>query len=151
MSYEINNETIAVCPITKNTSKVIELNDEFIVSKSVNTIMEDSCQYFGSTLSGRKKGTQNLIGVSHKAPIIVEESNEMIFFPTASSRNTENCFWIRLNYIEKYYRDGNNIKIEFKNNNFLNLKLSYGIIDNQILRATRLESVLRKRKIDKNL
>ncbi len=146
MNYEINNETIAICPLTKNTSKIIELNDEFIISKSVNSIMENSCEYFGSTLLGRKKGTKNLIGVSHKSPIIVEESKEMIFFPTASSRKAEECTWIRLKYIEKYYKCDNFIKIEFTNNNFLKLNLSYGIIDNQILRATRLESVLRNRK-----
>ena len=146
MKYEINQDTVALCPITKNVSRVIELNNEFIVSKSTTKIMEDSCEYFGSTLYGRMQGTKSLIGISHKAPIIVEETNEIIFFPTSSSRKEDNCFWLRLKYIEKYYKDGNKITVEFKNNLSLNLDLSYGILDNQILRATRLESVLRNRK-----
>ena len=146
MKYEINQDTIALCPITRNVSKVIELDREFIVSKSTTKIMEDSCAYFGSTLTGRMQGTKNLIGVSHKAPIIVEEASDIIFFPTSSSRKEENCFWLRLKYIEKYYKSGDKITVEFQNNHTLNLNLSYGIIDNQILRATRLESVLRNRK-----
>ena len=36
--------------------------------------------------------------------------------------------------------------IEFKNKRKLLLPISFGIIDNQVLRATRLESVLRQRK-----
>ena len=40
--------------------------------------------------------------------------------------------------------------IEFKNGSRVVLDMSYGILDNQVLRATRLESVLRGRKKSKN-
>lgn len=111
--------------------------------------MEDSCEYFGSSLSGRQKGTENLIGVSYKAPIIIEESKNIIFFPTTSPR-LKNCNWISLNNLERYYTKNNKIVLEFKNKQKIMLNLSYGIIDNQILRASRLESVLRGRKVQKN-
>jgi len=143
--YEVNEETLALVP-QKNKTKVYELSRTFIVDKSVNKIMEESCQYFGSTLVGRQKGTFNLIGVTHKAPVIIEESREIIFFPTTSPR-LQTCSWISLKNIDRYYSKKNNICIEFKNKTQLELDLSYGIIDNQVLRATRLESVLRKRKI----
>lgn len=146
MEYEINVDTVALCPLTKNVTKIIELNNDFIVSKSVIDIMKDSCKFFGSTLAGRVQGTKSLIGVSHKAPIIVEESKEIIFFPTSSLKNVEKCYWICLKHIDKYYKIEDKIRIEFKKNITLNLNLSYGSLDNQILRATRLESVLRNRK-----
>ena len=110
--------------------------------------MEDSCQFFGSSLLGRQKGTTRLIGVSHKAPIIVEESKEIIFFPTLSPRKSS-CSWISLKNIDSYYNKNKSVLIKFKNNSQLELNMSYGIIDNQILRATRLESVLRSRKSEK--
>ncbi len=145
--YEINEETLALIPI-KNKTKVYELNENFVVNKSVKEIMEESCEYFGSSLLGRQKGTTNLIGVTHKAPIIVEETKELIFFPTTSPR-LEKCSWISLNNLNTHYRNKDKIVIEFQNNQKIELDVSYGIIDNQILRATRLESVLRQRKIRK--
>lgn len=147
--YEINSDTLALINDNEKT-KVYENNSIFIVDKSANKIMEDSCEYFGSSLSGRQKGTFNLIGVTHKSPIIVEETKEIIFFPTVSPRLKE-CSWISLNNIEKYYHEGKKVIIIFKNGQQIELKTSYGIVDNQILRATRLESVLRGRKKSKIL
>ena len=121
---------------------------DFYVNKGTTAIMEDSCLYFGSTLDGRRKGTQDMIGVNYKAPIIVEESKEMIFFPTSSSRYHDSV-WISLKHIHNYYMENNFLVIEFENQQKVYLKYSYGIIDNQILRATRLESTLRGRKTSK--
>lgn len=143
--YEINDNTLALVSINSKKTKVYEIDNSFIIDNSANKIMEESCQYFGSSLSGRQKGTSKLIGVTHKAPIILEETREIIFFPTISPRlNT--CSWISLKNIENYYLKDNKVHILFKNNNELILNQSYGTIDNQILRSTRLESVLRKRK-----
>ncbi len=147
--YEINTNTLALIN-EKERTKVYETDNSFYVDKSANKIMEDSCEYFGSSLSGRQKGTFNLIGVSHKSPIIVEETKEIIFFPTVSPRQ-KNCNWISLNNIEKYYNDKGKVVIIFKNKQKIELLTSYGIVDNQILRATRLESVLRGRKKSKKL
>lgn len=143
--YEINEKTLALIPINENKTKVYEEEDNFIINKPTIKIMEESCQFFGSSLSGRQKGTTRLIGVSHKAPIIIEESKEIIFFPTSSPRKHQ-CSWISLKNIDSYYTKNKILFIKFKNNTQLELNISYGIIDNQILRATRLESVLRSRK-----
>ena len=148
--YEINEGTLAVISTSDESSIVYEEEKIFTVNKCANEIMEDSCAYFGSSLAGRQQGTNNLIGVTHKSPVIVEESREIIFFPTCSPRLTK-CSWVSLNNIEKYYTEGKKVIIEFKNGQKLKLNLSYGIIDNQILRATRLESVLRGRKSIKKL
>lgn len=147
-NYEINTDTLALIAL-KDKTEVFEENDHFFVDKIANEIMESSCEYFGSSLAGRQKGTERLIGVNYKAPVIVEESKEMIFFPTESPRNS-NCSWISLQKINKYFRLGDKIVVEFKNGSRVVLDLSYGRLDNQIMRATRLESVLRWRKSDKN-
>lgn len=147
--YEINEDTLALVSLNDKT-KVFESNKSFTINKDANCIMEDSCRYFGSSLSGRQKGTENLIGVSYKAPIIVEESKNIIFFPTTSPR-LKKCCWISLNNLERYYNKNNKVVLEFKNKQKITLNLSYGVIDNQILRATRLEAVLRGRKSEKKL
>ena len=71
-NYEINKDTLALISL-KNKTEVFEENDHFFVDKVANEIMEASCAYFGSSLSGRQKGTENLIGSTYKAPVIVEE------------------------------------------------------------------------------
>lgn len=147
-AYEISSETLAIIPIENFCSKVIEKDNTIIVNKTPMQIIEDSCSFFGSCYSGRTKGTKKLIGVSHKAPIIIEESHEIIFFPTSSPRLYE-CCWVSLKNIEKYKKQDNNAIVMFNNGYILEIDMSYGSLDNQVLRATRLESVLRMRKIQK--
>ncbi len=147
-NYEINDETLAIMPIGEKKSCIYEVDSTFEVNQNATKIMEESCRYFGSSLDGRRKGTQSLIGVSYKAPIIVEESNEIIFFPMASSRYQDPP-WIGLKHLKCYYRTEDGIIIEFQNGTKILLDMSFGIVDNQILRATRLESALRGRKIGK--
>lgn len=148
MDYEINESTLAVIPYL-NKTKVIEIDNEYVIDQSPYKILEYSCEYFGSSLSGRLKGTKNMLGSIYKAPIIVEESKEIIFFPTSSPTGYENM-WISLKNITNYKKDGNKTIINFINNKNLTVDVPYFSIDNQILRASRLESILSKRKDKKN-
>lgn len=145
--YEINQSTLAVLPIDENTSRVLEETTEYIVNKSSKEIIDDSCKFFGSTYKGRYEGTKNLIGMSYKLPIIIEESRNIIFFPTTSPRLTE-CSWISLNNLEDYKSYDNKAYICFKNGYRLRVNISMFALENQILRASRLELVLRNRKMN---
>lgn len=109
-------------------------------------IIENSCEYFGSSYLGRHKGTENLTGINYKSPIIIEETKNIIFFPTISPREKD-CSWLSLFYIKNYYNIERKTKVLFDNNENYIFDISYGSFDNQYLRATKLESILRKRKI----
>lgn len=145
-NYEINADTLAIIPIDNYKSRIIEKDGVLEVEQTPMKIIDLSCRYFGSSYKGRFFGTRSLIGVSHKAPIIVEESKEIIFFPTNSPRLYE-CAWISLKNINDYKKSFDKTVIVFNTGYNLELDISYGSLDNQILRAARLESVLRKRKI----
>ena len=144
ISYEINCDTLALIPVSEKETKIIERNNVFNINRPVMDIIEDSCEYFGSSYLGRHEGTKKLIGITHKAPIIIEESKNLIYFPTTSPR-LENCIWIALNNIKTYERKNGKTELEFTNNKRIRLDISFGSLDNQVLRATKLESVLRKR------
>ena len=145
MNYEITYDTQIIMPIEENTTKVIEKSDEYIVDNSPLEIMEHSCEYFGSSFEGRKEGTKKLLGITHKPPVIIEESRQIIFFPTISPENS-NCVWINLETIDKYYRvNPKKSAILFKNGDVIEFDISYGSLCNQILRATRLKYVLEER------
>ena len=108
-------------------------------------ILEHSCEYFGSSFDGRREGTKKLLGITHKSPIIVEESRKIIFFPTTSPDRND-CIWINLEKISRYYKSSQKKSIiEFKNGDIIEFDVSIGSLTNQILRASRLKYILEER------
>lgn len=143
--YEINLSTLMLIGIDSNTTKVITLEKEFIVSESAKDIINNSCKFFGCTLSDRVNTTKRLTKIANKSPIIIEESRDIIFFPLKSVR--EKCnIWISFNNIDSYIKEGNNTVIKFSNNKEFKLDFSYYIIDNQITRSIMLDYVLKNKK-----
>ena len=147
MDYEINRDTLAIIPIDENTSKIYEEENEYIINKSSNSIIKENCEFYGSSYEGRCIGTKNLTGIKTKYPIIIEESRNIIFFPTTSVR-TQQSSWIALNNIETYSKNQNKSKIKFKNNKDINVNISFYSLENQICRATMLKSKLYERKLE---
>ncbi len=147
MEYEINNNTLYICALEGKKTKIYESDAEYEVNISASKVIEHSCEYFGSTMEGRQLGTKSLIGVTHKSPIFIEESSNIIFFPLNSPRN-EMCSWVSFNNVLSY-KQGKNQKttiIRFKNGKELEVFASIGTITNQILRSSRLQVVLNDRK-----
>ena len=145
--YEINSSTLAIVPMGENISKVYEEEDEYIVQKSTNSIIKDSCEFYGSSYEGRCVGTKSLTGIKTKYPIIIEESRNIIFFPTSSTR-TKQSTWIALNKIKNYNKKSYYSQILFKNEEKIDLNISFYSLENQIVRATMLKSKLYERKLE---
>ena len=143
-SYEINKETCAVLSINEGVTKIIEENGEYFINQSTYEIMENSCQYYGSSCDGRIKGTKMILGSNYKVPIIIEETNEIIFFPTESPSSI-NCSWLSLNNIKSYERSDGFTKVIFISGKEIILKISIASFENQLLRANRLGSLIKKR------
>ena len=77
--------------------------------------------------------------------MVVEEESMLIFFPTSSPR-LNNCSWISTKNIKNYYKNKDIVIIEYESGQKIKLNISYGIIDNQILRSALLEKNLINRK-----
>lgn len=147
-SYEINKDTCAVMTVNENITKVLEKDEEYFVNKSSYEVMEDSCQYYGSSCEGRMKGTKMILGSNYKVPIVVEESNDIIFFPTEAA-SSSNCIWLALNNIEKYEKVNGFTRVIFNSGKEIYLKMSLSSFEMQLLRANRLSSIIKKRKEEK--
>ena len=78
---------------------------------------------YGSTCEGRIKGTKMILGSNYKVPIIIEETNEIIFFPTESAKNA-NCIWLSLNNIRSYEKSNGFTKVTFNSGKDLIIKMS---------------------------
>ncbi len=144
-SYEINKDTCAVISLNDDITKVIEKEDDYFINKSCYEVMEESCQYYGSSCDGRIKGTKVILGSGYKVPIIIEESNDIIFFPTESPLSNK-CIWISLNNLEKYEKCEGFTKITFDSGKEILVKMSVSSFEMQVLRANRLSSIIKKRK-----
>lgn len=146
--YEISSATLAIVPLGDEVSKVYEEEDEYIIQKSANSIIKDNCEFYGSSYEGRCIGTKTLTGIKTKFPIIIEESRNIIFFPTSSTR-TKQSTWIALNKIKEISKkEHQNSEILFKNQDTLDLDISVNSLENQIVRATMLKSKLFERKLE---
>ena len=100
MKYEISNGTLAIVPGEEEKSIIYEDDEKFIVDEVPFKIMEDSCKYFGSTYNGRKESARDILGAEYKVPIIVEDSDNLIVFPTTSPAAAD-CVWISLKRVKK--------------------------------------------------
>lgn len=146
MKYEISKGTLAIVPNDERSSLIYEDEDRYIIEESPFEIMEESCKYFGSTYAGRKDSAKSILGAEYKVPILVEDSSNLIIFPTNSPRS-EDCVWIALNRVQNFEKiDAINTKITFDNGKELIVATSYRSFENQISRASRLDLILRKRK-----
>lgn len=145
-SYEINAETLLILPNGKGKSKIYELGGEFIVNMSPLAIVKESCLYFGCSYEGRKEGTKSLIGIDMKVPIIIEDSRNIIFFPTSSCINKSSA-WISYQNLVKYNKINEfSTVLFFRKNRNLKVDIRYNLIDNQIIRCIKLETLLLRRK-----
>ena len=146
MKYEVNKGTLAVMPNDLESSLVYEDENRYIINEKAYKIMDDSCKYFGSTYEGRKNGAKEILGAEYKVPIIVEDSNNLIVFPTTSPFS-DDCVWISLKRVKNIFKiDSYNTKILFDNNVEIIVPCSFRSVENQLSRASRLDLILRNRK-----
>ena len=146
MNYEISKGTLAVVPNEKLGSLVYEDNDRYLVNQTPFEVMESSCLYFGSSYEGRKEGAKNILGAEYKVPILIDDTDNIILFPTTSPLS-QDCAWISLRHVQKYERiDANNTKIVFDNGKEIIVPTSFRSIENQISRAARLDYTIKIRK-----
>lgn len=147
MKYEFSKGTLAIVPNENESSLVYEDDDRYIVDQTPFKIMEESCKYFGSTYAGRKDSARSILGAEYKVPIIVEDSDNLIVFPTTSPQSAD-CTWVSLKRIKSFIKiDSSNTKIIFDNGKEIIVPCSYRTIENQISRASRLDLIMRSRKI----
>lgn len=151
LNYEINSSTLAIVPHDDEKTKILEGDREYIIDGTPYEVMEHSCEYFGSSMEGRLKGSKNILGSIYKAPIIVEEYRGLVFFPTRSITSDKDNVWLSLKNIVSYLQEGNKTRLYFKDGYDLLVDIPYSSFENQILRATRLDSVMRQRKTEEKM
>ena len=145
MKYEISKGTLAIVP-NEEKSVVYEDGERYIIDETPFNIMEESCLYFGSSYEGRKKGAKKILGAEYKVPIVIEDSDNLIIFPTTSPQSKD-CAWISLKRVKNIEKvDCYNTKVIFDNDKEIIVDCSFRSLENQLSRASRLDLILRNHK-----
>jgi len=143
--YEIDLSTVMLIGLDDIKTKIITMDNEFILDIDSKKIIDNSCKFFGSSLNDRVNMTKRLINIKSKSPIIIEESRDIIFFPLKSIRDKCNI-WISFNNLEKFVKSGDKTIFYFKGNKQVEIDFSYYIIDNQVTRSLMLDYEVKKRR-----
>lgn len=143
--YFISEDTLMLLPLNKNETKILDISGEYIIKKNIFEVVDESCQYYGSTYNGRYISAKKTLDMDYKLPIIIDEVKEVVLFPTCSPK-LENCIWICVNNVENYIKNNKVSVIKFTNGVSSELNISINTLENQILRATMLLMKLKKRK-----
>ena len=68
--YEIDLSTLMLIGIDDESTRVVTLNDEFIVKQSCKKIIDNSCKFFGSSLSDRIKATNRIVKSDEEVTLV---------------------------------------------------------------------------------
>lgn len=78
--YMINSKTLAIIPYLDKKSRVLEVDNYWVINRKPNIIMNHNCMFNGSSMEGRVESTILLTGYTYKSPIMVREDGFLIFF-----------------------------------------------------------------------
>ncbi len=128
----ISGKTLIIYYDNFNTVMINTVGKIIINGNFIRSILNKSCIFYGSSLNGRLKGSKDLLKCRYKLPIIISESNRLIFFPV------NKYFWINFNMIESFEKKENHTIITFKNGYKRSIFVSYRVVNNQMLKCSRL-------------
>lgn len=151
LNHELNPQTMAVLPKNdengKMVSHVLEEDAEYYVELPPTKVIDEACKFFGSSLRGRQEGTRAIADLTHKAPISIDPTSGMYFFPTSSPVHP-NCTWIAHTHIQKIVAVKEaKTKVIFKNGKSIICNISIGSMENQVNRTAQFRYQLDKRII----
>ncbi|GGH88681.1 competence protein ComK [Pullulanibacillus pueri] len=125
---------------------VLEEERIIVVREKPLDIIKHSCEFFSASYEGRKKGTKRLMKITHMPPIVISNSQMIIFFPLSSPENAD-CIWLAHNHV----KDWDKIKGSHKNHKtlviFSNLQtyplsMQSSTFDLKVCRGSRLKHIM---------
>lgn len=126
-----------------NGTLVMEKEKKFTVETECFKLLKKSCRWYGNSYNIQRDFIIDKFNYYIKTPIIMSNSDKLIFFPTTAP-SSKDCIWVCYNNVDRYVKDEdkNYTKIYFKGGKILNISASYTTIDNQITRCIRIEKFI---------
>lgn len=147
INYIINRKTLAVTALNEKQSLVYEAGRQLVIERNTLHIVRKSCQVFGSTYRGRTEGTKKITGYRYKMPIVVQDYDGIVIFPTQSPTAPIND-WISLQHVEHFYPNlaKNTTFVRFDNGLLLEFGISFPSFQSQYMKACYLSTIIKRNK-----
>ena len=101
----------------------------------VNKILNYSCIYYGSSLKGRLMCSKSVLNIQKRLPVVISEQKQIVMFPIKENDNT---LWLNYKLIKDYIKEDDYVKIIFQNEVVKKFNISYTILNNQMLKCSKL-------------
>ena len=142
--YLITNKTVALMKL-KNKTIIYSVENKEVINQGINKVLEYNCNYYGSSLDGRKKSARYILNIKYKLPILIDESNNIILIQLNSPKN-DYCLYLVINKIIDYKENEGYLKIYCLNNYIFNVKISKNSFEKILLNSLKLNNILNWRK-----
>ena len=142
--YIINNKTVAV--LKKNDKTIIYNVDKvYVFNKNISKVLDYNCNYYGSSLLGRKISAKNILKIKYKLPIIIDEINKITLIQLNSPRGKK-CIYLVTNKIIDYEEQNQYLKIKCVNNINFYVKITKNNLEKMLIMSFKLNNILFWRK-----
>lgn len=147
--YIINPSTKCMTPVYDKLgylySKVFEGNKVFLVEMSPLKIMENSCLFYGHSLTGAIEGYRLIVGNCKMAPVTVCSDLGIYWFPSHRIKG-HNCSWFAQAHILNLEQvDVDQTKVIFSHGHSVTVKVKKKLMDTRRQRAGQLRLTMEER------
>ena len=143
-NYLITKDTIAILKKDKQTI-IYDVENYRVINKNIKTVLNLNCNFYGSTLIGRKKSAENILDIKYKVPIVLDEASDITLLQLSSLRKEETLLLV-LNKIVSYQEVLNKLVIKCINNQEFEVNISKNCFEKLLLNSFKLNNVLKWRK-----
>lgn len=142
-SHIIMEDTMVMIPWYTNNaelySTVLEQYQVKNVRQSPLTIVEKSCEYFGSDLPGRIKSASTILKGQRMLPILISEINKVCMVPLCSPFKPE-CIWLNYKHVLDIIPRRKQSIVILSNYQKLELDITRDALESKLNKAARLLS-----------
>ncbi|MDZ5711331.1 competence protein ComK [Jeotgalibacillus haloalkalitolerans] len=141
VDYEINQATMAIrcARHLEYQSHIIETGKSCYSAMTSLQLLDYACKMGGSTYKGRQDSVRFKFSFYSKIPILVNQNEEIIMFPTHSPTHIDNI-WISLEHFDKAFEHAEREKaiVRFTNGEQITVMCSLKTLSKQHQRASAL-------------
>ncbi|RYL95885.1 competence transcription factor (CTF) [Sporolactobacillus sp. THM7-4] len=146
--FTIHRGTMALLPYDSSEGRlwtfVVDEDRVRTVKMSPLEVIKNSCSYYGSTYSGRKRGAASM-GYKSMPPICVCSELNIYFFPLMSEANRE-CIWLAHSHIRQWeVVDNSTIQVLLTHNQPLRIPVHQSVFVKKVFRTAQYRHQLCER------
>ena len=126
-NYIINENTVAVLK-KDNKTIIYDVENQRVINKSIKSVLNMNCSFYGSSLSGRIKSASKILNIKYKVPIVINENN-LILMQLKSLRSIDTILLVS-NKVIKYEERDSKLVLNISKNSFEKMLLNSFLLNN---------------------